>query len=132
MNLLKQWTEFWRRRRVRRELLDTPGVDLLVQRVMDAKYGKHGWRVSFEERTDLLILEALVTPEGSSQPIWGMIGPLESLETRAWLRAGGRPPEVSHAKLAPYKIEPPLSHEGVAEEGYYFHSYADTQPPEKS
>lgn len=106
-----QWLKRWyQRRRVRRELLATPGVDLLVVRVMDSRYGKHGWRVKDG------MLEAEVQTHGQGEPWWGLIGPLRGAHTRAWLREGGRPPQLSHAKVPP----------GVF--GYYEQNFADTQP----
>lgn len=123
MNIIRWVMRWFERRRVRRELLATPGVDLLVQRVMDERYGMHHWRVRDG------MLEAEVQTHGQGTPWWGLIGPLHGEHTRAWLRAGGRPPEVSHAKHAeaPYKIEPPDT-----ERGYYADAYADTQPGEPS
>lgn len=91
MNLIAWVRSLIDRRRARRALLATPGVDLLVRRVMDERYGKHNWRV----RDDFL--EALVHHRGDTHPHWGLIGPLRSHNTRAWLRNGGSP--VSHAKL---------------------------------
>lgn len=116
MNIIKWVMQWFERRRARRELLATPGVDLLVQRVMDERYGKHGWRVRDG------YLEASVQSWGQGASWWGTIGLLHDPNTRNWLRAGGRPAEVSHAKEAPYKIEPPT------EEGYYGRYYADTEP----
>ncbi len=111
---LKQWLE---RRRVRKALLATPGVDLLVRRVMDERYGEHNWRVRDG------MLEALMIAPWQKEPWWGPIGPLHARNTRIWLRDGAG--ILSHAKLAPYKIEPP---EDQAEEGYYTRQYADTEP----
>lgn len=120
MNIIKWVMQWFERRRARRELLATPGVDLLVVRVMDARYGKHHWRVKEGK------LEAEVQINGQGAPWWGLIGPLHDPNVRVWLRAGGRPEGLSHAKDAPYKIEPPT------EEGYYGRYYADTQPGEPS
>ena len=111
---LSQWLE---RRRARKELLATPGVDLLVRRVMDGKYGKHNWRVRDG------VLEASMVAPWQKEPWWGPIGPLHARRTRLWLRDGAS--GVSHVKQpdAPYKLEPL---EIPTEERYY----ADTEPSE--
>lgn len=116
MNIIKWVMQWFKRRRVRRELLAAPGVDLLVQRVMDARFGKHHWRVSRDPygRISHDMLEAEVQILGQGTPWWGLIGPLHAENTRAWLRAGGKPPEVSHAK--PY---------GAGDH------FADTEPPDQ-
>lgn len=116
LDWLREWLE---RRRARRALLATPGVDLLVRRVMDQRYGKHNWRVRDG------ILEASMVAPWQKEPWWGPIGPIHARNTRIWLRDGG----LSHAKVpnAPYKIESPTT-----EEGYYAQQYADTQPQEDS
>lgn len=117
------WLE---RRRVRREMLALPGVDDLVRDVMDKRYGKYGWRVSWTGRSDEFILEASVIPYGGGTPYWGPIGPLTSIHTRKWLASmwmsevRGVKTAVSHAKDAPYKLEPPEQPD----------PYADTQPDE--
>lgn len=115
---LRQWLE---RQRARRELLATPGVDLLVRRVMDERYGKHHWRVKDG------VLEALMVAPWQKEPWWGPIGPLHARNTRIWLRDGAS--GLSHAKVpeAPYKLEPV---EVPTEDGYYAQQYADTEPAE--
>lgn len=90
---LIQWVE---RRRTRKALLATPGVDLLVRRVMDERYGVHHWRVRAG------VLEAEVQAGGLGDSWWGPIGPLRHASTRAWLRKGA---PLSHAKHVDY--EPP-------------------------
>lgn len=73
------WLRTWlARRRDRKRLLATPGVDWLVQRVMDKRYGRHHWRVMHGQ------LEALVCERGG-RPMWGLIGPLNSPTLRSWL-----------------------------------------------
>ena len=125
VRVLVQWLE---RRRTRRALLETPGVDLLVRRVMDERYGKHNWRV----RDDML--EALVILPGQKEPWWGPIGPLHARTTRIWLRDGAS--GVSHAKLpddlpctrAPEPLE--CVYPGPYKVDYYKRSYEDTEPSE--
>jgi hypothetical protein len=108
---IRQWLE---RRRTRRALLATPGVDLLVRRVMDERYGVHNWRVRDG------MLEAHVLLPGSKEPWWGLIGPLHARTTRIWLRDGAS--GVSHAKLEPID---------TAYVGPYDHLYDDTEPSEE-
>jgi len=127
---IRQWLQ---RRRTRRALLATPGVDLLVRRVMDERYGVHNWRVRDG------MLEAHVLLPGSKEPWWGLIGPLHARTTRIWLREGAS--GVSHAKDA-YPPDWPdgpdrepvifSNYEAEAnEQRYYAQNYADTQPQEK-
>lgn len=119
MNIITWLSRWLERRRARKALLATPGVDLLVRRVMDERYGKHNWRV----RDD--VLEALVIVPGQKEPWWGPIGPLRDRNTRVWLRNGAD--GVSHAKHpnAPYKLEPS---DVPTERNYYAQHYADTEP----
>lgn len=85
-----------KRQRARLELLFTPGVDHLVQSVMDLRYGKHGWRVSDD------MLEARVDQAqsyGAGRSYWGLIGPLRSINTRKWLTSVWMEHKgLSHAK----------------------------------
>lgn len=113
----------WRdRRRVRQALLDTPGVDRLVREVMDAKYGKHAWRVRDGN------LEAMVQSEGQGSAWWGLIGPLRSRNTRSWLAnmsldLNGVGQSENKPAEAPYKIESP-----VVRSSPYWGAYQDTIP----
>jgi len=91
MSLIAKVREAYQRYRTRKALLATPGVDLLVRRVMDARYGKHNWRVRDDQ------LEALVVYPGDRELRWGLIGPLHAHRTRVWLRNGGT--HLSHAKV---------------------------------
>lgn len=109
-------TRWLHKRHVRRALLATPGVDTLVQEVMDHRYGKHEWRVANG------VLEALVQTEGQGTPWWGAIGPLRSQNTRKWL-ANQRLAMRGIEQEAPYKIEPPTPYVGP-----YDHHYRDTEP----
>lgn len=90
MNLIANIRAAYQRYRERKALLATPGVDLMVRRFMDARYGKHNWRV----RDDML--EARVMYPGTRELQWGLIGPLRAHRTRVWIRNGGAP--LSHAK----------------------------------
>jgi len=142
---IRQWLE---RRRTRHALLATPGVDLLVRRVMDERYGVHNWRVRDG------MLEAHVLLPGSKEPWWGLIGPLHARTTRIWLREGAS--GVSHAKdddidaptarvvtsTTPYPPDWPdgpdrepvifSNYEAEAnEQRYYAQNYADTEPSEE-
>lgn len=72
---LKAWLE---RRRVRRALLAQPGVDRLLRRVMDGRYGKHNWRINDG------VLEVKVSDPGR-RLWWGAIGFVQAPETRDWL-----------------------------------------------
>ena len=89
---LREWRE---RRHARRLTLATPGVDKLVRDVMDARYGKYGWRVENG------LLQAQVQEQGG-RPWWGLIGPIRGAHTRRWLTDIWA--ELSHAKDAPDTI----------------------------
>lgn len=96
------WRERQRLAQVRRDLLATPGVDYVVQEVMDRRYGIHNWRV------DEGMLMAKVIMPGERTPWWGPIGTLHSVETRNWLtriwcemRGVDPPSNLSHAKPEP-------------------------------
>lgn len=128
---LIQWRD---RRRTRRQLLATPGVDHLVRSVMDMRYGKYGWRVIDD------MLMARVQSHGQGLPWWGPIGPLRSIHTRKWLTAawmehkGIKKEEVSHAKVPSLDASEPsapgknLFYSGPFEPDYYQRSYDDTEP----
>lgn len=118
MNPIKwliQWNE---RRRVRDALLAMPGVDLLVRRVMDKRYGAHHWRVRAG------VLEAEVRTEGQGDVWWGPIGPLRDANTRAWLRNGA---PLSHAK-PPIYSPPAALLKPLENDGFMPPAYVDTTP----
>lgn len=121
---LRAWID---RRRTRKALLVTPGVDRLVREVMDYRYGKHAWRVQNG------ILEALVQSSGQGDAWWGPIGPIRAQATRMWLANArldmqGVRQQDHHPPEAPYKLEPL---QGQTERNYYDHNYVDTEPSEE-
>lgn len=129
---LTWYRERQERRRVRAELLATPGVDDVVREVMDLRYGIGNWRV-----TDGMV-ESRVQSAGQGVAWWGPIGRLGTIETSNWFAArwcelrGLDPPEVSHAKVPDPSWTPGEQadhlYSGPYDEGFYRRSYADTEP----
>lgn len=116
MNVITWMGQWLERRRERKALLATPGVDLLVQRVMDERYGVHHWRVKDG------VLEALMVAPWQKEPWWGPIGPLHARNTRIWLRDGAS--GLSHAKLDERFSEEPTD----SEWGDIDSNWVDTEP----
>lgn len=56
------------------------GVDRIVRRTMDWRYGRFGWRVQDD------MLEVLAT-DHAGRVWWGPVGPIIAPETRAWVSA---------------------------------------------
>lgn len=56
------------------------GVDRIVRRTMDWRYGRYGWRV----HNDMLEVLAI---DHAGQQWWGPVGPIIAPETRAWIAA---------------------------------------------
>lgn len=86
MNLYRRvinWINYRRdRAALRRALLAMPGVDDLIVRAMDKRYGAHNWDVvsSFDSAEPMLVAKV----RGPAGEYWGPIGPLTAERTRGW------------------------------------------------